>query len=307
MKKYKIILNPTSSRGQSKNHIPAIKSYMETNNLDYDLVLTTEPMHAVELAKQAHAEGYTYIIAAGGDGTANEVLNGLMEANKNSEHQAIFGVLPVGSGNDMAFGIGLETGLEQALDILRNQNIRNFDVGVVHGGDFPQGRYFGNGLGVGFDAIVGFEAAKLKFSGFSAYLVSALKTILLIEPALLRLEYGDTIIESKFLMISIMNGRRMGGGFMMTPDAETDDGEFSICITSEMGRLGQLGVLPQFIKGNHETHPKVDLRKTKKIHITALKGTIPSHLDGETVCKAGQQLEIEIIPNAIQVLQAQKI
>lgn len=303
MKKYKIILNPTSSRGKSVDHIPTIKAFMETNNLPYDLELTTAPNHATEIAKQAHAEGYTYIIAAGGDGTSNEVLNGIMQANRANDHQAIFGLLPVGSGNDMAFGVGVRTGIETALEVLRDQNTQVFDVGFVRGGDYPEGRYFGNGLGVGFDAIVGFEAAKLKFSGFIGYLVSALKTILLVKPALLRLEIDDQTIESRFLMISIMNGQRAGGGFMLTPDADTSDGEFSVCIANEMNRLSQLTVLPKFISGDHTNHPKVDLMNAKKVTVTALDGTIPSHIDGETVCEAGQKLEIEIFPQALHILQ----
>ncbi len=303
MKKYKIILNPTSSRGKSVDHIPTIKAFMEANNLPYDLELTTAPNHATEIAKQAHAEGYTYIIAAGGDGTSNEVLNGIMYANQNSDHKAIFGLLPVGSGNDMAFGVGVRTGIETALEVLRDQNTQVFDVGYVRGGDYPEGRYFGNGLGVGFDAIVGFEAAKLKFSGFIGYLISALKTIILVKPALLRLELDDQTIESRFLMISIMNGQRAGGGFMLTPDADTSDGEFSVCIANEMNRLSQITVLPKFIAGTHTSHPKVDLINAKKVTVTALDGTIPSHIDGETVCEAGQKLEIEILPQALHILQ----
>ena len=304
MKKYKIILNPTSSRGKSLDHIPTIKAFMEKNNLSYDLELTSAPMHAIELAKQAHSQGYTYIIAAGGDGTSNEVLNGVLQANQNSEHQAIFGILPTGSGNDMAFGVGVRTGIDDALEVLLAQKTQPFDVGFVRGGDYPQGRYFGNGLGVGFDAIVGFEAAKLKFSGFAGYLVAALKTIILVKPALLKLEYDNQEIESRFLMISVMNGQRAGGGFMLTPNAETNDGEFSICIANEMKRLTQLSVIPKFISGEHVNHAKVNIKNAKKVIITALDGTIPSHIDGETVCTAGQKLEIEILPHAVQILQS---
>lgn len=304
MKKYKIILNPTSSRGKSVEHIPTITAFMEAHQLPYDLELTQAPNHATEIAKQAHAQGYTYIIAAGGDGTSNEVLNGIMQANQNSPHQAIFGLLPVGSGNDMAFGVELRTNLEQALHVLLAQATQPFDVGLVHGGDFPQGRYFGNGLGVGFDAIVGFEAAKLKFSGFIGYLVAALKTILLVRPALLRLEIDQHALESRFLMISIMNGQRAGGGFLLTPNADTSDGQFSVCIANQMNRFSQLAVLPKFIAGTHTTHPKVQLKDAKTITITALDGTIPSHIDGETVCQAGKKLEIEILPQALHILQA---
>lgn len=303
MAKYKIILNPTSSRGSSLEDIPTIRTFMEENGLDYDLVLTEARMHAKELAMQAHADGYDYIVAAGGDGTANEVINGVVEANQKNGHKAVLAVLPVGSGNDFAFGLGLNDDLMLALETLKAQNVRPLDVGFVKGGDYPEGRYFGNSLGVGFDAIVGFEAAKLKFSGFSGYLVSALKTIFLMEPSLLRLEYDGNVIESKFLMISVMNGRRQGGGFMMTPDAENDDGEFSICITGEMGRLGQLSVVPRFMNGTHVDHKHVTITNASNVRVTSLNGAIPSHMDGETVCEAGQQLEINILPGALQVLK----
>ena len=109
------------------------------------------------------------------------------------------------------------------------------DIGRVAGGLYPQGRYFGNGVGIGFDAVVGFVAQKKKrLTGFASYIVAALKTIFLYYRApLVRIEYDGQTLTLPSLMVSVMNGRRMGGGFMMAPQAQPDDGLFDLCIASK--------------------------------------------------------------------------
>jgi diacylglycerol kinase (ATP) len=120
------------------------------------------------------------VVAVGGDGTANEVLNGLVRARQAGCGSAALGLIPVGRGNDFAYGVGIGGGLEVAFQGLAGGQSRWIDVGLVVGGDYPHGRYFGNGVGIGFDAVVGFEALKLKrLHGFPSYIVAALKTIFL--------------------------------------------------------------------------------------------------------------------------------
>ncbi|MFZ5918349.1 MAG: diacylglycerol/lipid kinase family protein [Chloroflexota bacterium] len=305
MTTYKIIVNPVSGRGAGAKKQPIIESLLQKHGLDYHLVRTERPWHAAELAQQAATEGYGVVVAVGGDGTANEVLNGLMLARETGAGDgAALGVLCVGRGNDLAYGLGLPRDVAEACRILAQGQRRLVDVGRVVGGLYPQGRYFGNGVGIGFDAVVGFEALKLTWlHGFASYLIAALKTILLFSRApLVRLEYGDCPITQPALMISIMNGRRMGGGFLMAPQARIDDGLLDLCVAGEVNRAGILALLPRFVRGTQAGHAAIRNDRLSRIAVTALEGVLPAHADGETLCTTGQRLEIEILPGQLEVV-----
>ena len=199
--------------------IPIIERLMNLHQLDYTIAYTERPWHAVELAQQAAFQGYEYVVAAGGDGTVNEVLNGLIKARGNGSGKPALGVFTVGRGNDFAFSTGISLNLEESVHALAMGKTQTVDVGYLTGGLYPQGRIFGNGVGIGFDAVVGFESVKLApLSGFASYLVAALKTIMLYYHApMLRIELDDETITQPSLMVSIMNGKRMGADFIWRP------------------------------------------------------------------------------------------
>jgi diacylglycerol kinase (ATP) len=304
MVRHKIIVNPVSGRGEGKADIPRAEALLQTLGIPYDLVCTDRPMHAVSLARAAAAEGYGVVAAMGGDGTANEVLNGLMQAQQAGEGRAAMGIIAVGWGNDFAHGIGVPHGLEASCRVLATGKRRRIDVGRVAGGLFPQGRFFGNGIGVGFDAVVGFEAAKLTWlSGFPSYLVAALKTIFLYFHApLLRIRYDGEVLEQPSLMVSVMNGRRMGGAFRMAPQSVIDDGRFTVCLAGQVSRLGIFLLIPRFIQGSQAGHPAIRFFDTAQMTIQALRGSLAAHADGETLCTEGESLTVEILPQAIEVI-----
>ncbi len=103
-------------------------------------------------------------------------------------------------------------------------------------------------------------------------------------------------------MTSIMNGRRMGGTFLMAPQAEVDDGLLDLCIASHASRARILALIPHFMKGTQATQPEIRTARTRHVVVTAVKGTLPAHADGETLCTAGQQLEVELLPQGIEIL-----
>ena len=244
-------------------------------------------------------------MAAGGDGTANEVLNGLMQA-KASGQVAAMGVLCVGRGNDFAFGAGVPAGIDEGCRALAAGRRRTIDVGRVVGGLYPQGRYFGNGVGIGFDAVVGFVAAKMKrLTGFPSYIVAALKTIFLyLKAPLVRIEYDGQVITLRALMVSVMNGRRMGGGFMMGPQARPDDGLFDLCIASEVSRARIFALIPKFMSGTQAAHPAIKMARAQRVVVTAVQGTLPAHGDGETLCTEGHELTMELVAGQIEIITA---
>jgi YegS/Rv2252/BmrU family lipid kinase len=306
MTTYKLIVNPTAGRGTGEQASQQIELLLSRYGLEFDLVRTEQPWHAAELAQEAAIEGYGVVVAVGGDGTANEVLNGLMRAKQSAGDTCAMGVLCVGRGNDFAYGMGIPPDLEAGCRVLAQGQRRTIDVGRVVGGLYPEGRYFGNGIGIGFDAVVGFEAAKMtRLHGFPSYLVAVFKTVFLYYKApLTTIEYDGQTLTQPSLMISIMNGQRMGGGFVMAPDGEPGDGLFDLCIVREVSRGRIFGLIPHFLRGTQMTQEPVRAGRTQKIVVAAVEGILPAHADGETLCVDGQRLELELLPRQIEVISA---
>jgi diacylglycerol kinase family enzyme len=213
-------------------------------------------------------------------------------------------VLPVGTGNDFAFGVGIPHDLLQACDTLARGQRRTIDIGLVSGGDYPQGRYFGNGIGLGFDTVAGLEAVKIKWlHGAASYMAGLLKAIFLYAhaPVYELVMDGETQCRP-FLMISVMNGRRMGGAFLMAPDGQPGDGIFDLCLAGQVSQARILPIALTFLSGKQGANPAVQMTHARKVTIRAIEGTIPAHADGETICTAGQSLSVELIPGALVVI-----
>jgi diacylglycerol kinase (ATP) len=304
MTKHRIIVNPISGRGTGERSVPLIEELLRGHGLDFDMVRTERPWHAAELAREAVEDGYDCVVAAGGDGTANEVVNGLMQAKAAGAENVSMGVICVGRGNDFAFSMGIPTEVAAGCQAVAQGRKRTIDVGRVVGGLYPEGRYFGNGVGVGFDAVVGFEALKLKrLHGFASYLVAALKTITLFPLGpVVHIEYDGESVTQRSLMVSIMNGTRLGGGFMMAPEGKSDDGLFDLCIAGQVSRLGILALIPRFMAGTQATHPAIATAHARQVRVTSMEGPLPAHADGETLCTEGQRLEIELLPGQIDLI-----
>ena len=305
--KYFVIVNPTSGRGLGERSIPHIESSLREYGLDFTLVKTERVWHAADLAENAVREGYDVIVCASGDGTVNEAINGIMRARKDGFNGAAFTVLGIGTGNDFAGGTGIPTNLNDGLKALKENKRKVIDIGVVKGGDYPEGRYFGNGIGVGFDAAVGNEAIKVRWTrGLPAYLIGVIKTVFLYyNPAQVEIVLDDKeTIKQVSLMISVMNGRRMGGGFQMAPESLPDDGLFDLCIaeTASKGRI--LGLIPHFIRGTQAGQPEVKMRRASKVSIKSLDLTFPAHADGEFICLDGSHLTLELLPKELEIICA---
>jgi YegS/Rv2252/BmrU family lipid kinase len=304
MRKYKIIANPTAGGGTGERAIPRIERLLAKHRLNFDMVCTERPWHAAQLAEEAVVAEYDVIVAAGGDGTANEVINGLMQAKRAGKQSSAMGVLSIGRGNDFAHGVNVPYGLERACQVLVEDHRRTIDVGRVVGGMYPQGRYFGNCVGVGFDAIGTIEVAKLpRLGGFLSYFIAVLKTIFLYYKApLTTVTHDGQTLTQPSLMVSVMNGQRLGGGFVMAPDAEPDDGLFDLCIAHEVSRARMFGLIPHFLRGTQATQEPITTGQAAHISIAAVDGSLPAHTDGEILCIDGQHLEIELLARQIEVV-----
>jgi YegS/Rv2252/BmrU family lipid kinase len=303
MPRYYVILNPIAGKGNGLHMRPRIEANLTRLGLDFTLVLTEYPEHATQLAQKGLAEGYDVIVAVGGDGTANEVLNGIMTAGEDKKQSTVMAVIPVGRGNDFAFSMGIPTTVDEACNLLANDPQLKIDVGKVVSERYPNGLYFGNGVGMGFDAMVGFVAAKMRISGILSYLVAAIKTMFIYyKTPTVELVLDGTPTQLPALMICIMNGRRLGGSFMMTPDSKPNDGLFDLCIVREVPRRQMPGLMGLVMKGTQYTHPAVKAGRAKAITLRALKGSLPAHADGVTLCEAGESISIEILPAELSII-----
>jgi diacylglycerol kinase (ATP) len=303
MGRIKVILNPIAGRGYGARAEPEIRRLLETEGADFDLAFTEGLWHAARLAEQATKDGFDIVVAAGGDGTVHEVVNGLMAAADEigSDVAGTLGTIPVGSGSDFASNVGMPTDLPGACHRLVHGELRIVDIGRVAVDGQPP-KYFDNTINVGFGGTVTVEARKVKWvRGMALYLPVVLKTILLARSPRMVIEYDDHRIEMPTLMVCVGNGAREGGGFFCTPDAQLDDGLLDLCIAESVGKLTQLGLVPRFMDGSHKGHPAVTMVRTKRALITSPDNLI-AHVDGEMLCTEAHRLEFEILPQRLRVI-----
>ena len=322
-----VIVNPASAQGKTAKRLPEIERRLAELDVEATIAITNGPGHAIELAERAAARtvanatvsesspdsgssepggrpDYDAIVSLGGDGTANEVINGLMRARETTSQIPAMGVVCSGRGNDYAFATGIPTSFDESIGLLTTGVGRNVDVGYVKGGDFPDGRYFGNGMGIGFDTIVGIQADRLKrLRGMASYIVAAFQTILGdFRAPLLKLIRDEGEVTQRAMMVSIMIGRRMGGAFLMTPESSDDDGLFDLCIGGEPNRRQITALLLRFMKGTHTSSRHVKMERSTSLSVEAIEGALVAHADGEIICEAGERLEITTLPGALELI-----
>ena len=303
-----IVLNPTAGKGKAAKLQPKIENYLQKAGVDFEIILTKCCGNAIEKVRNLPLKDNDITIAAGGDGTCNEVVNGLLSREKSDNAlPPLFGILPIGRGNDFSSTPKIPQDIEKAMQILVNANYRPLDAGFVKGGFFPNGRYFINGIGIGFDTKVGFEAAKMKIKSGISYALGAIITLIRYEPSpLIEVKYDDNLVTLPAAIVSIVNGRRMGGIFFMGPEALLDDGLLDICIVRhQMSRLKLLKIVGHYTKGTQSKCGGVFMDRGRKFHLIAKEGGMACHCDGETVCYDGKELEVSCIPAALRLVMEQ--
>ena len=295
------ILNPAAGRGAAGRMAPQIESSLRKCGLDFDLVTTTAPGHARALAHDAALQGRELVTAIGGDGTANEVLNGLMQAQGGADRTAM-GVVPIGTGNDFAFGAGIPIDVEKACRVIARGENKIFDVGRVQA-ENEEPLYFGNGVGIGFDAAVVIETHKVhRLRGFLLYLAGIFRTIAFYYKApLVRVRIDGQEIVQESMMVSTMNGHRLGGGFNIAPGSKMDDGVFDLCVTSKVSRPQMLGFVPRFMRGTHVTDARVTMFQGRKVTVES-DSPWASHVDGDLYGVGAQRFDMELLPQRLRLV-----
>ncbi len=297
----KIILNPASDQGRAVNEQEKIERLAIAHS-EADVVLTERRGHATELAREAVRAGYDLVVAAGGDGTVHEVLNGIMHDGKAG---AMLGVIPIGSGNDFAFPLNIPLNVTAAVEHLFTGTPHTVDVARI---EDENGRfaYFDNNFGVGLDAVVVIKKEKMvKMRGFMLYFWSAVHSLIFYrdEPNVI-IQFDDEIAQHPLAFMAIGVGPRGGGGFFLTPDAKQDDGCIDSCTVVPSNRAVYVNLLLKGIKGNHINAKQVTMRKSKRI-ILQSDQPLPIHIDGEVFAFPADNIRrvtLEVLPGALQVI-----
>ncbi|MDA3814368.1 MAG: diacylglycerol kinase family lipid kinase [Candidatus Cloacimonetes bacterium] len=294
-KRWFFIVNSTAGRGKTGKKISKLVTSINEHKLDFEIELTKAPQHAIQLAKDAIKKGFHNIISVGGDGTLNEVVNGVMHSGKADEVNV--GIIPAGGGNDFAANFKLTSNIDKGVDLLMKFNLRKIDVGKI------EDKYFINALGIGFDARVAIVSNKIKYlNGLPRYLLAVIKALVSLKMVEAEIIMDTGKINNPFLLLSIGNGLSTGGGFLLTPEARVDDGLLDICLINKVNRRRVLSLLPAAIKGKHLKEPEVVIHQSRKIEVIT-KNSLPIYYDGELpILKDPLHFTVELLPKKLNLI-----
>lgn len=288
-----LVYNPVAGRGRAPAALSVATGLLDAARTEYVVHQTQGPGHATELAAAA-PPGAT-VVAVGGDGTVHQVVKGLLAGGAPSH---VLGVLPVGSGDDFAFALGLDRGdLPGAVARLLANEPRLIDLPSVNGEPFV------NALGVGFDAEVAhrLELAPQFLKGLAAYLYAVLATLgrLKTVGVVVSLD-GAEVYRGKSLVVASQNGPRTGGSFVFSPAARLDDGALDLVIAGDLGVFATLALLPKVMKGKHLGDPSVSWFRGSSLRFEFDEPRY-AHADGESLGQAAS-FTVTVAPRALNVL-----
>ena len=293
----RVIVNPYSGRWKARDNVPRIEAALARAGVPYELILTSRADEGIELAAQAARAGFSPVIAVGGDSTCSEIANGLIAA-AGAGPTAPMGIIPLGTANDLAYGLGIPGEVEAAVEIIAAGRTRIIDVGRVNG------RLFANNSAVGLEPEVTLANARMvHVRGTIRYLIAALITILRRPVWEMSLRWDGGEYEGSILLVSVGNNRRTGGFFFMTPDAELDDGLLDFVYASVTSRLKLLRLLPMTFDGSHVRRPEVFAGRTTRLEIRCRPGTA-IQADGEVFEHGATECVYEVVPGKLTVLVA---
>ncbi|MBQ4435483.1 MAG: diacylglycerol kinase family lipid kinase [Clostridia bacterium] len=276
-----IICNPTSGNYTGRTTLQKVLELLEIVGIHPVVHETKRQFQAIEFAKQAVLEKADTVIAIGGDGTLHEVALGLVNTG------TALGIIPAGTGNDFVKTILSPTDIQKALDLILNTAPKSVDTVWIND------LLFINECGCGFDVMVldFAEKAKKHVKGILPYLYGVLKTIFHFKDIALTYSINDGPLQNKnILVLAAGNGRFIGGGIPIAPNAIVDDGLLDVLIVNGMSKLRMLSVLPGLLKGKIQTFPETSHQYAKKLHI---EGTgLRINIDGEIVSMDSADIQV---------------
>jgi len=284
-----VIVNPRSANGKTGRRWPAIETMMHREFCrSFDVILTQGPSHATALTRQHLERGYRLVVAVGGDGLVNEVVNGFFEGKQNLYPEAVLGLLPVGSASDFVKSLGWDRDLSRAVRGLNGTQTRSIDVGraTFHGfrGE-KRTRYFLNvaDFGAGGAVVEKVNRSSRILGGALSFLWGILSTLPRYRNTEIQLAIdGGNEVSAVLNNVIVANGQYYGGCIRAAPDASIDDGRFQFVVVGDVTFAEVLWNLPRFLRGTHLTHPKVQSLHGRRLYATSTERVF-IEMDGEIV------------------------
>jgi diacylglycerol kinase (ATP) len=295
----KILLNPYSNRWNSQRRWPEAEAALQAAGVEYSLEVSQAAGQLQPLAEKAVRDGFKTVIAAGGDGSVGEVVNGLAACwDPKDGFPACLGVLPLGSANDFAYAVGMPTGLQEAARVIASGAAKRVDLGKCNE------RYFINNSGAALEPYVTTKQERIQWiKGITRYLVAAVWAIMDKPEWTSTIEWDGGQFEGPLSLVSVGNGRRTGG-FFMTPHADPCDGLLTLAFGYRATRLGMFAALPRAFKEGQDSYVYLPgMRELNAHHIKIhFDRPSPAHTDGVLFERWLTDLEYSIYPAAIPVL-----
>ncbi len=277
------VVNPRSADGTTGTHWPRLSRLIEKAGLRGEVRFTEGPDHATQLVREALAVGHRLVVAVGGDGTVNEVINGFFDPMGSAVNaEAELGLLGRGTGCDFIRSLGIPKREDLALARIAAGSSRTIDVGCVtyvDGSGAERIRYFGNiaEAGLGGAVVERVNRSSKRFGGFATFLMGTLVTLATYESSAITLQIDEQEPESLVASNLIVgNGRYFGGGMCILPTAELEDGYFDVLIMGDLSRLERFSNIAKVYRGTHLAHRKLRHLRARRVRV---ESALPLRLD----------------------------
>jgi len=287
-----IILNPVAAGGKALEKKDEIEAKLKENKIDYRLHISKSSDDIIEVTKKNLANGFSNFVGVGGDGTIHYIANALAGTDKN------LGVIPTGSGNDIAGNLNIPSEIGKCCQIIKKAATKKIDLGLIN-----NKYYYLCIAGSGFDSEVNDLAnnTKLPFKGPFKYKYSVYKTLITFKSKKFFIRYNNQKKEDFGMMIAITNLHSYGGGMKIAPDSDPTDGLFDVCIIKIMNKMHFIKIFPKVYEGKHISDPHVELFRTSNIEVDS-SHKFSIFADGEYICKL--PAVFKIVPGAINFITA---
>lgn len=300
MQRTKLIFNPKSHGGEAAKHIEQVKVLFDAAGIPCELVMTDVPGDGRRHALEAVSRGFTTVVAAGGDGLAGEVAGAMVGSG------AVFGMIPLGSGDDFAKSLRIGRSVPKAVEAVRDRRTRVLDAGTVStpaDGDGPEvRRHFMNCVGIGLDGEVIVEKERITgLRDLKLYLWATIRALARYKGQRVCLAFGENRIWFEALLVEVTNGKCIGGGYYICPDAEVDDGRLDLCLVRKLSWIEFFRHVPKVFKGKHRRLKQVNLGTLTFLSVES-EAPMAAQVDGELWPRRSRRFDIGIVPKALECI-----
>jgi YegS/Rv2252/BmrU family lipid kinase len=304
-----VIVNPNAGNGKGKKDWARISELLNEEGLPFAVRFTEKKGHAIDFTSEGIKAGFRKIITVGGDGTLNEVVNGVISNDECPPYDILLALIPVGTGNDWGRMFGIPLDYKKAIKIISENKLMQHDAGLVSffDGAVQKKRYFINIAGLGFESVVVRRTNIQKDKGHSGkliYFYNLLMSLISYKNTRAELIIDGEKIDADVFSLNVGNGRYCGGGMRQTPDALPDDGILDVTVINGIGKFEIIRNLKILYDGTILSHPKIDGYKCKNIKVSSDQ-VLYVEADGESL--GHTPAEFSIIPACIKIIYGAKI